>query len=66
MDRKTLMAEVAKTALERRIELYALFRAARVSSSVAHRYIRQGIAPTLPTIGKLEEALERAEKEKAT
>jgi hypothetical protein len=57
MDRKTLMDEVAKSALDRRIELHALFRAANVSPSIAHRYTKQGIPPTLPTIGKLEKAL---------
>ena len=57
MDRKTLMDGVAKAALERRIELSALFRMAKVSPSIAYRYTKQGIPPTLPTIGKLEKAL---------
>lgn len=57
MDRKTLMDEVAKAAFDRRIELNALFKAAKVSVSIAHRYTKQGIPPTLPTIGKLEKAL---------
>lgn len=57
MDRKTLMDEVAKAAFDRRIELNALFKAAKVSPSIAYRYTKQGIPPTLPTIGKLEKAL---------
>lgn len=57
MDRKTLMDEVAKAAFDRRIELNALFKTAKVSPSIAYRYTKQGIPPTLPTIGKLEKAL---------
>ena len=57
MDRKTLMDEVAKAAFDRRIELNALFKSAKVSPSIAYRYTKQGIPPTLPTIGKLEKSL---------
>jgi len=57
MDRKTLMANVAKNALDSRIELSALCKRAGVSPTIAYRYKKDGIAPTLPTIGKLECAL---------
>ncbi len=57
MDRQTLMANVAQAALDKRIHLSALCKLAGVSTSIAHRYEKGGIAPTLPTIGKLEGAL---------
>lgn len=59
MDRKTLMQNIAKEAFDRRIGLSSLCHAAGVSRTVAYRYEREEYMPTLPTIGKLERALEK-------
>jgi hypothetical protein len=59
MDRKSLMDAVAKAAFEKRIELSALCTLAKVSPTIAYRYKKAGKVPTLPTIGKLETALEQ-------
>jgi hypothetical protein len=58
MDRKSLMDAVVKTAFDLRIEPSALCTIAGVSPTVFYRYKRKGTPPTLPTIGKLEKALE--------
>jgi len=52
------MDAVAKAAFDNRIELSALCTRADVSPTVAYRYLKQGKPPTLPTIGKLEKALQ--------
>ena len=57
MDRKTLMENVARSAVDKRIELSNLCKRAGVSTATGHRYKVLGIPPTLPTIAKLEKAL---------
>lgn len=58
MDKNALMKQLEKRAFDCRIELPALCKKAGVSPTVAYRYLKKGSVPTLPTIGKLERALE--------
>lgn len=58
MDKKTLMDAIAKEAFDRRIGLSSLCAQAGVSRTVAYRFERGECMPTLPTIGKLEKALQ--------
>lgn len=59
------MADVERRAFDARIGLSALCKSADVSRTVAYRWMREKkITPSLPTIGKLEHALERLEKAK--
>ncbi|MBK9005300.1 MAG: hypothetical protein IPM41_16220 [Sphingomonadales bacterium] len=57
MDRKTLMQNISKEAFDRRIGLSALCAKAGISRTVAYRFQRNEYVPSLPTIGKLEQAL---------
>lgn len=52
------MEGIAKEAFDRRIGLSALCAKAGVSRTVAYRFERGEFLPTLPTIGRLERALE--------
>jgi DNA-binding phage protein len=58
MSKNDLMKKLEKRAFDCRIELPALCKKAGVSRTVAYRYLNEGTVPTLPTIGKLEKALE--------
>lgn len=58
MDRKALMQSVAVRAFDARIGLGALCSMAGVSRTVAARWEAGANTPSLPTIGKLERALE--------
>jgi DNA-binding phage protein len=52
------MEGIAKEAFDRRIGLSSLCHKAGISRTVAYRFERGEFLPTLPTIGKLEKALQ--------
>lgn len=51
------MQNISKEAFDRRIGLSALCAKAGISRTVAYRFQRNEYVPSLPTIGKLEQAL---------
>lgn len=63
--RISLMEAVERRAIEARIGLSALCRRAGLSYTISTRWRNRAYVPTLPTIGKLEDALETFEQAKA-
>ncbi len=64
-ERKALMQAVGWRALAYRVNLSALCARAGLSRTIAYRWKWKDSPPTLPTIGKLERALDEIERERA-
>ena len=62
MDRSTLMEAIERRAFDARIALTKLCTDAKVSPTTASRWKSRQAIPSLATIGKLEKALEIAER----
>ena len=59
MDRNSLMEAIATRAGESRIGLAQVWAEAGISATSLHRWRKGKCIPKMPTIGKLETALER-------